>query len=125
MTQEAEVKFLSPQQVEATRLAPNTQIVDVRLPFDFFGGRVTGSINVPGNALATTAGAIPLTRRLIVVCDDGVASLEAARAAVAAGFVDVSVIDGGFDAWSEADLPVETVSDGIPSPLSLRAENGD
>ncbi|MCH4269702.1 MAG: rhodanese-like domain-containing protein [Brevundimonas sp.] len=125
MSQDLEVKILSPQQIDAVRAAGNTQIVDVRLPFDFFGGRLPGSINVPGNALATTAGAIPLTRKLIVVCDDGQASLKAAQAAVAAGFVDVSVLEGGFDAWSEADLPVETVSDGIPSPLSLQAEAGD
>ena len=123
MGSNVEVKVVSAQDVEALRSLPDVQVVDVRLPFDFFGGRVPNSINIPGSGLAESARAIPTTRKLILVCDDGLASLECARAAVAAGFQDVSVLAGGFDAWSDGDFPIETVSDGIPAPLSLKAED--
>lgn len=119
------VNILTPADLEKIASEPDIQIVDVRLPFDFFGGRVPRSINIPGKALASSGGAIPFGRKLVVVCDDGQASLETAEAAVAAGFTDVSVLDGGLDAWIDADLPIETVSDGIPSPLSLKVGNGE
>lgn len=118
MGQDSKVRLLGVQQVDEMRQRPNVQVVDVRLPFDYFGGRVPGSVNVPGDALVGITKVIPHSRTVILVCDDGDASGRTAELAVAAGFEDVAVLDGGMDAWFDANLPTETISDGVPPPVS-------
>ncbi len=119
MPQEEALKLVSAQEVDTLRVRPDVQVIDVRLPFDYFGGRVAGSINIPGESLADSLAAIPADRKIIVVCDDGNLSAATARAAIAAGYKDVSILEGGYDAWLEADLPIETISDGVPPPLPM------
>jgi hydroxyacylglutathione hydrolase len=92
------------------------QVIDVRLPFDYFGGRVPGSLNVPALSITGRLGPIPADRPLVMVCDDGVKSAEAAAAARGAGFTNVTVLAGGYDAWLDADMPTETISEGIAPP---------
>ena len=96
--------------------AVGVQVIDVRLPFDYFGGRVPGSLNVPALSITGRLGQIPADRPLIFVCDDGVKSAEAVAAAKTTGFTNVTVLAGGYDAWLDADLPTETISDGVSPP---------
>lgn len=93
-------------------------VIDVRLPFDYFGGRVPGALNMPGESIIQNADRLPGDARLVMVCDDGRASRKAALAALQAGFKEVSILAGGFDAWCEADLPTETISEGMLTPQS-------
>jgi rhodanese-related sulfurtransferase len=98
------------------------QLVDVRLPFDYFGGRIPGSLNLPGSSVAGHIGPMPADRTLVLICDDGRKSAEAAAVARAAGFADVRVLEGGYDGWLDADLPVETISDGVaPKAAATKA----
>ena len=46
-------------------------------------------------------------RRLIIMCDSGYASSLAAVTAQELGYQDATDLDGGFQAWREAGLPVE------------------
>jgi rhodanese-related sulfurtransferase len=104
------------------------QLVDVRPPFDYFGGRVPGSLNLPASSVTGRAGQIPLERTLVLICDDGLKSLEAGRDAIKAGFTEVLFLEGGFNAWLEADLPTETISDGVtptaPGPAANAGPRG-
>jgi hydroxyacylglutathione hydrolase len=97
------------------------QVIDVRLPFDYFGGRVPGSLNVPALSISGRLGQIPADRPLVFVCDDGERSVEAVAAARKAGFINVSLLTGGYDAWLDADLPTETISESI-APAYQAAE---
>lgn len=91
-------------------------VVDVRLPFDYFGGRVPGALNMPGESIVQNADRLPKDGRLVFVCDDGASSRRAAAAAQSVGFVNVSILTGGYDAWLAADLPEETISEGMLTP---------
>ena len=102
----------------------DVQLVDVRPPFDYFGGRIPGSLNLPASSIAGGAGHIPLERTLVLICDDGLKSLEVGREATRAGFIKVLFLEGGYDAWLAADLPTETISDGIPPMPAGSAANG-
>jgi len=111
-----DIRTVTAQQVEELRGRPNVQIVDTRPPFSYFGGRIAGALNLPGRAINLRVGQIPADRTLVFYDDTIDKAMQGAEAAVAAGFTDVSVLDGGYDSWLDADLPTETISDGITPP---------
>ena len=51
-----------------------------------------------------------LDRHLIVMCDAGYASSLAAATLQQMGFARATDLDGGFQAWRDAGLPVDTMS---------------
>jgi rhodanese-related sulfurtransferase len=51
-----------------------------------------------------------LERRVIVMCDAGYASSLAAETLREIGFARAADLDGGFQAWRDAGLPVEPLS---------------
>ena len=51
-------------------------------------------------------------RRLILMCNEGYASSLAAATAQELGYANATDLDGGFQAWREAGLPVEPAPDG-------------
>lgn len=120
MAANPKIATLSLVDVEMLRQQPNVQVIDIRPPFSYCGGRVAGSLNLPGAAIIAWRNQIPADRKLIFVDDDGSRAIETAEAAVASGYVDVSVMEGGFDAWQAAELPTETISDGMAPPPPVK-----
>lgn len=55
----------------------------------------------------TTGGAGEAPRRVVVLCDEGYASSLAARSLHELGLREATDLDGGFQAWRAAGLPVE------------------
>lgn len=83
--------------------------------------QIPGAVHIsPGEGaeVATALRALPNEVLLIAYCDepDQAASAQIARLARQVGLGDVSILNGGFDAWKEADLPLE------PRPGSKAAE---
>jgi rhodanese-related sulfurtransferase len=108
------VQRLNAQETQQ-RVSDGAVVIDVRFPFDYAGGRMPGAINLPGQAFRSRLEAVPPGRPLIFVCADGELSPEIAEQALELGYADVSVLEGGFDAWYDQDLPVETISTGVQS----------
>ena len=76
-------------------------------------GIVGGSIHVPRSVLewrcdpeSGFANPHLARRRLILLCEHGYSSSLAAASLVDLGLEDVGDIDGGFEAWCDAGLPV-------------------
>jgi rhodanese-related sulfurtransferase len=80
-------------------------IVDVREPDEFAEGHLPGGRNIPLGVLSDQAGTLEQGRALLVHCKTGSRAAFAATALRAAGW-DVSELDGGFEAWRDAGLPV-------------------
>jgi rhodanese-related sulfurtransferase len=83
-------------------------------------GVVPGAIYHPRNVLewrmdpssgATDPVVGGLERRVIVMCDAGYASSLAASTLREIGFAHAADLDGGFQAWRDAGLPVEPLDD--------------
>ena len=91
----------------------------MRTPGEFAQGRPTGALNVAW-ANAGTFGMSPNPRfidqvakalpdkaaPLLVGCKAGSRSAAAAAALAAAGYSNLMNVQGGFDAWAAAKLPV-------------------
>ena len=89
-------------------------VIDVRVPSDYAGGRIPGSVNLPGRAIESRWWKIPADRALLFVDDDGTRVEAACAFARSLGLGGIAALEGGFEAWLDADYPTETISDGLP-----------
>ena len=95
---------------EATLLInrEDAQVVDVREADEFAGGHLPEARNIPAGKLADRVGEIEKfkDRPLILCCASGIRSGKACEQLKKAGFTRLYSLDGGFDAWRQAGLPV-------------------
>jgi rhodanese-related sulfurtransferase len=108
---------LTPQQAAA---AADVVLVDVRSDHQRArDGVVPTAIHHPRNVLewradpaseAADPALADLDRRLVIMCDEGYASSLAAATLQDLGFHRATDLDGGFQAWRAAGLPVEPLS---------------
>jgi rhodanese-related sulfurtransferase len=84
-------------------------MLDVREPGEFGAGHAPGAKSVPLAQLEQRVGDIDKfkAKPVIVVCQTGGRSHAATSRLKQAGFSQVVVLAGGFNAWQQANLPVE------------------
>lgn len=94
----------------------NALALDVREEAELQSGRIPGALHVSRGLLEPKAAAdSPMredaladqNRLILVYCASGVRSALAADVLQVLGFTRVRSVVGGFNAWSEAGLPVE------------------
>ena len=99
---------LGPAQLTALINRDNALVVDLRPIADFDKGHIAGSKNVqmsqfdPENKQLAPARALPV----VLVCKAGESAVGAAKRLRKAGFGNVSLLEGGIQAWQAADLPL-------------------
>ena len=102
------IRRLGPAEVTALINHGNALLVDVRGASDFEKGHIAGSKNVqmaqfdPENKHLAPAKALPV----VLVCKLGQTATDAAKRLRKAGFTNVSILEGGVQAWQGADMPV-------------------
>lgn len=87
----------------------NSIIVDTRNSYCFHQGHLTNSINLTAHEIKN--GEINMlgnhkTNLIIVVCDNGITSKEAAKKLKKSGFNNVVVLKEGIDGWNSVHLPL-------------------
>ena len=102
------VRRLGPAQLTALINRDNALVVDLRPAADFEKGHSAGAKNVqmsqfdPENKQLAPARALPV----VLVCKAGESAVGAAKRLRKAGFGNVSLLEGGIQAWQAADLPL-------------------
>ena len=90
---------------------PNALLLDVREPAEFEAGRLPGAVNIPRGLLEFKIGDHPqLSKKdadILIYCKTSGRAALAALNLQRMGYTNVRSIHGGFDAWSQASLPVE------------------
>jgi len=81
-------------------------VLDVRNHSEFEAGHIPNSVNILYGLLPRYLDAIPRDQAVLVVCAGGTRSLVAMSLLLQAGFDRVTQLNGGFDAWRAAGLPV-------------------
>jgi len=80
------------------------QWVDVRSATEFAAGHLPGAVNIPMDEIEARLPDLTPHRPIVLVCKSG------GRAGIVAGLIgscrDVSVLEGGTDAWAKAGLPL-------------------
>ena len=102
------VRRIGPAQLTALINRDNALVVDLRPTADFEKGHIASAKNVqmsqfdPENKQLAPAKALPV----VLVCKGGESATGAAKRLLKAGFGNVSVLEGGVQAWQAADLPL-------------------
>ena len=102
------VRRIGPAQLTGLINRDNALVVDLRPSGEFEKGHIAGSKNVqtsqfdPEHKQLAAAKALPV----VLVCRVGQTASGAAKRLRKAGFTQVSVLEGGIQAWQAADLPL-------------------
>lgn len=122
-----------PEAFDVLRQQPDAVYLDVRTAPEFEAGHPAGARHVPvvffvaggqprpnPDFVAAVEALVPRTTTLLVGCQAGMRSQRACELLTAAGFTDVTNVQGGFGGardqtgriiipgWRDAGLPVET-----------------
>ncbi|MGR8931076.1 MAG: rhodanese-like domain-containing protein [Gammaproteobacteria bacterium] len=86
-------------------------ILDVREPAEFASGHLPGALNIPRGVLEFKIGAHPdfqgkQQAPIVVYCQTGGRSALAAHVMNQLGYSGAVSMAGGFQAWTEAGLPL-------------------
>lgn len=83
-------------------------VVDVRTPAEFHEGHIAGAANIAHDEIASRWPALNVPRddEVIVYCGTGRRAGLAQQALETLGYMRTRILEGGFEAWKKAGLPV-------------------
>lgn len=95
---------VSPQTAKAA-LDSGSMLIDVRESHEYRAGHAPGAKLIPLGSLESKFHEIPKEREILVVCQSGMRSAQAASILARAGY-KVSNVSGGMSNWQRAGLRV-------------------
>ncbi|MCG3730342.1 thiosulfate sulfurtransferase GlpE [Vibrio cincinnatiensis] len=84
------------------------RLVDIRDPQSFALAHPPQAFHLTNDSMINFMNETDFEQPVLVLCYHGVSSQGAAQYLVNQGFEQVYSIDGGFEAWQRAGLPIET-----------------
>jgi len=90
----------------------DAMILDVREPKEYESGRLPNAVHIPLSQLDSRAAELSkhVSRPVVAYCASGNRSRMAGAALAKAGFAETYTLSGGFRAWKDAGLPVESAA---------------
>jgi rhodanese-related sulfurtransferase len=85
---------------------PNVVLIDVREPFEYSAGYISGAKLIPLGQVPARVDEIPRDKTVIVTCRSGNRSGQAANYLRQQGFTNVHNMAGGVIAWQQAGFPL-------------------
>jgi hydroxyacylglutathione hydrolase len=104
----AELPQITTQELHHRVRSGASQVLDVRRAPEWQAGHIEGATWWPLDNFKVSAPEIDRDRPIAVHCKSGYRSMIACSLLQRAGFKNVTNVIGGFDAWQEAKLPVQT-----------------
>lgn len=81
-------------------------VLDVREQFEWDDFHVPNTTLIPLGQLAARVNEVPQDAKIVVICNSGNRSDEGRDILLAAGFTDVTSMDGGVQAWRSLGYPI-------------------
>jgi len=106
----AELPQINVQALDERSRAAQTSVLDVRREPEWQAGHIEGAVWWPLDNFKVSAPEIDRSAPIAVHCKSGYRSMIACSLLQRAGFRNVTNVIGGFDAWLQAKLPVESGS---------------
>lgn len=96
--------------ISAQQLLEQTEatLVDIRDPQSFALAHPRDAFHLTNDTLNTFIKEHECTQPILVMCYHGISSQGVAQYLINQGFEQVYSIDGGFEAWQHAHLPITT-----------------
>lgn len=93
------VDAISTEELKGRIKEKNVQFIDVRSPAEYNGRHIKQFKNVPLNLLKNQMTTLKKDQEVIVICQSGMRSSNAAGQLRKAGFEKVTNVRGGMSAW--------------------------
>ncbi|QYJ75483.1 rhodanese-like domain-containing protein [Shewanella sp. FJAT-52076] len=106
----SKVKHISTQELVQLVNKQNAKVVDVRGKEEFRKGHIVDAMNISMSEIKNNQiSALESAKKspIILVCNAGMTSAQAAQLLVAQGFEQVYSLKGGMGDWQAANLPVK------------------
>ena len=104
----AELPQITAQTLRDRWQARVTQVLDVRREPEWQAGHIEGAAWWPLDNFKVAPPEIDRDQPIAVHCKSGYRSMIACSLLKRAGFQDISNVTGGFDAWQQAEFPVQS-----------------
>ena len=93
------VKSVSTEELKGMLKDKTKQFIDVRTPAEYKGRHINEFKNVPLNLLKSKLDKLDKNKAVVVICQSGMRSSQAAGILKNSGFADVTNVKGGMSAW--------------------------
>ena len=93
------ISQITTSELKKELLDKNKQFIDVRTPEEFSQSKIRGFKNMPLNELANRVDSLDKDRPVMVICQSGMRSSNAARLLKKKGFKEIINVKGGMNAW--------------------------
>jgi rhodanese-related sulfurtransferase len=100
------VFHIPPSMTQVGMTLETAVVVDVRTKNEYDAEHIAGAISIPTGELAARAKRLPKNKQIIFYGSDMEHAERAALELQPLGFKDVSVMEGGYQAWLDEGLPV-------------------
>ncbi|MEZ2722358.1 rhodanese-like domain-containing protein [Paenalcaligenes hominis] len=100
-------QFLSPSQATQKINQQNAILIDIRATDSYKAGHIAQSRHIEAADLVNKTEKIAKDKPIILVCDSGRNASRQVATLRKQGFNDVSVLEGGLMAWTQAGLPLK------------------
>lgn len=106
--EEGEVEIVSPEQFNELRQGAG-QVVDVRTPSEYRENQIPGAMNIDFTDIGffNEVQKLDDNEPVLIYCDEGRLSPEAASLVSVEGFPEVYILEGGIENWQLNDFEVE------------------
>ncbi|EKO3812978.1 TPA: thiosulfate sulfurtransferase GlpE [Vibrio harveyi] len=82
------------------------KLVDIRDPQSFAVAHAEYAFHLTNDSIVPFMNDVEFEQPILVMCYHGISSQGAAQYLVNQGFEQVYSVDGGFEAWQRAELPI-------------------
>jgi thiosulfate sulfurtransferase len=82
------------------------RLVDIRDPQSFAVAHAESAFHLTNDSIVSFMDGVEFEQPVLVMCYHGISSQGAAQYLVNQGFEQVYSVDGGFEAWHRAELPI-------------------
>ncbi|MCM3636170.1 rhodanese-like domain-containing protein [Sporosarcina luteola] len=93
------VKSISTHELKPMLKDKSKQFIDVRTPAEYKGRHINEFNNIPLNLLNSKLDKLDKNKEIVVICQSGMRSSQAANILTKSGFTNVTNVRGGMSAW--------------------------
>ncbi len=96
------MRQMTAQQLHAYLQSTATRpiLLDVREPEEYAHCRIEGSVHIPMNSVSARLAELDPEKAIITLCHHGIRSAAVAEFLISRGYLNVTNLQGGIDAWS-------------------------
>ncbi|MCA2416698.1 thiosulfate sulfurtransferase GlpE [Vibrio chemaguriensis] len=99
-------KHIDVQGAQALLEQGDAKLVDIRDPQSFAVAHAECAYHLTNDTIVAFMDEVEFEQPILVMCYHGISSQGAAQYLVNQGFEQVYSVDGGFEAWHRAELPI-------------------